>query len=277
MSANLTLSSVVKKQQEIDKRVEQWNRELVMQGYKPITDYYSITVNENKEVVMQLRQEYWNTVGRGKIINYKFLIIPDFIDYIGSSAFRGLHSLERIVLRGNTTIDDYCFTGCRGLKEIDVSKSDYLGCNVFSLTQIRSVVTNTVRARGGLFSDCDNLEKVTFTNDTLECRVGVFKECRHLKLIEFHNKTLTLEGYIADIDDILLDLSYVEKFRCDIFMIESEGIDRTYYIKTSEKNHRCIINELTRIGYIESITKTYTENVYKVVQCHTHKGVAKFD
>ena len=272
MDNNLALSSVVKKKQEIDMRVEQWNRELIMQGYKPITDYYSITVNENKEVVIQLRQEYWNTVGRGKLISYKFLIIPDFIDYIGSSAFRNLDCLERIVVKGNTTIDDYCFAGCTSLKGIDISKSEYLGCNIFSLTQLRSVITNTVRARGGLFTNCDNLEKVTFTNDTLECLVGVFRECRHLKLIEFRNKTLTLEGYIADIDGILLDLSYVERFECNMFIIEHEGRDRNYYIKTSEKNHSHIIKELTRIGYIKSITKTCDENVYKVVQCNTHKG-----
>lgn len=95
-----------------------------------------------------------------------------------------------------TSIDYYCFNGINltsiKLHEniIQFSEGTFSGCNITSICIPRRVS----RINKFCFTNCKNLEEITFSSDLLEIGVMAFVQCNKLKYLEFPDSLKIIEG-----------------------------------------------------------------------------------
>lgn len=145
----------------------------------------------------------------GKFCNLLSITIPPSMKSIGNNAFANIPSLNEAVVRGGGKVSDWGFSlnpslyrvvldsciseigenaffNCTRLTNIDLTGVDLIGEHAFECTGLESISLPKVGRIGDFaFSNCRNLEKVNFSNQS--CYIGDFAflnntALKHLRL-----------------------------------------------------------------------------------------------
>lgn len=119
--------------------------------------------------------------------------IPDGVTEIGDRAFRGLISLERVIIRpGVTKIGICAFKGCTNLTSVIIPDSvTELGLSAFEgCTSLKSVTIGKgiTKIQGGTFFGCASLVDVTIPDNVITLGMNAFTDCENLNSIILHSR-----------------------------------------------------------------------------------------
>lgn len=118
--------------------------------------------------------------------NLHSVYLPHTIKKIFKNAFTGCSSLAVINLSNVINIGDNVFENCTDLKnisfcqeeQVEISSSAFSGCE-----SLKELTFNNVKLGGYTFSNCVNLEKVTFTGSADLSGNSMFSGCNSLSTI----------------------------------------------------------------------------------------------
>lgn len=155
------------------------------------------------------------------------IIIPDSVEYIGASAFKGCKSLKKVKLSNNLHIlDDFAFSECESLEEITIPTSlHYYSCGVFShchnlkrlnthnkidfindlafynCKKLEFNLPSNITSIGKMaFMGCDSIKKINIPKNVDCIEYGAFALMNSLEKITISEEN---EKYFTD-DDIVL-------------------------------------------------------------------------
>lgn len=122
--------------------------------------------------------------------NLTAVSIPDTVEVIGISTFRGCSGLTEIRLPDSVArIEEFAFGGCTGLTEfvisdsiVSIGKFAFNGC-----VNLKSIVfPGSLKTIGeAVFRGCTGLEQVTIENGVTDIGDSAFERCKGLRYIEF--------------------------------------------------------------------------------------------
>lgn len=158
--------------------------------------YYHITGTNTVEVT-------WKTADYNSYSGS--ITIPSSVSYngttynvtcIGNRAFRESSGLTHVYLPHSVTkIDQYAFSHCTGLTEIELNEVTYIGNDAFYNTGLTGVaIPSTVTYLGSeAFCNCASLYTVFIPNGITTIRYRTFQKCTSLWNIEIPNTVTTID------------------------------------------------------------------------------------
>ncbi len=158
--------------------------------------YYHITGTNTVEVT-------WKTADYNSYSGS--ITIPSSVSYngttynvtcIGNRAFRESSGLTHVYLPHSVTkIDQYAFSHCTGLTDIELNEVTYIGNDAFYNTGLTAVaIPSTVTYLGAeAFCNCASLYTVFIPNGITTIRYRTFQKCTSLWNIEIPNTVTTID------------------------------------------------------------------------------------
>lgn len=135
----------------------------------------------------------------------KEVVLPEMLTSISSSAFYGCIHLQKVIAQGVKILYNYAFYNCKELSEFDISNVTSIGdyafyrCTVFNPAKLSSdlevlgsyafsssgitevtIPENIMSLHSGLFSDCQQLQRVILPNTITSIEYSVFYNCPNL-------------------------------------------------------------------------------------------------
>ncbi len=173
--------------------------------------YYHITGTNTVEVTWKTAD--YNTYSGS-------ITIPSSVSYngttynvtcIGNRAFRQSSGLTNVYLPHSVTkIDQYAFSYCTGLTDIELNEVTYIGNDAFYNTGLTGVaIPSTVTYLGAeAFCNCASLSTVFIPNGITYIRYRTFQKCTSLWSIEIPNTVTTIEHsafrWCSDLERVVL-------------------------------------------------------------------------
>lgn len=163
--------------------------------------------------------------------NLSYLDVPGSIDIVQRGCFRdNEHLMELKLNNGLQGIDEYAFTGCSSLLELDLPETlDYLSKGAFALCYgLTELCLGNVKVIDDYcFYRCRSLTSVSLPETVVKLGANVFSECVHLEKI-------TLYDNIADISpDALKGLNKDVK----VLIKQKDGIESSMLIAHLNRYH----------------------------------------
>lgn len=122
--------------------------------------------------------------------DYKSVVLPGSLRYIGEAAFAGCDKLGNVVCSENLdSIGRYAFSSCVGLEEVTFNSGiEKLGAGAFSkCSKLKSLDLSEIGAdcdfEKGIFAGCTSLETVNMGNQVTEIAANMFAGCAMLKTV----------------------------------------------------------------------------------------------
>lgn len=134
--------------------------------------------------------------------NYKSVVLPSSLSYIGEAAFAGCDNLTKVVCPENLdSIGNYAFSSCDGLEGVTFNAGiEKIGIGAFAkCAKLKSldlsVIGSTCNFGKGVFAGCISLESVNMGDQITDIAANMFAGCTMLKTINLGtNPTLKSIG-----------------------------------------------------------------------------------
>ena len=143
----------------------------------------------------------WNGYLRSVNLNgHTEIVIPETVEEIGPTAFKGLAELESVTIPSSVTnITSGAFEDCTGLSSVTMNDGLLsMGMGVFdgctSLTQV-TIPDSVTSLESGMFDGCTSLEEVTIGSGVTVIPHMCFKDCHSLTNIIFKGDVTTIDYY----------------------------------------------------------------------------------
>ena len=127
------------------------------------------------------------------------IVLPDTLETIGKSAFKGCKNLYHITIPDSVTeIEPYAFSGCTALESIDIPDSvEVIGESAFyDCVKLRNIILpNSVSEIGeSVFEGCESLCEISIPNSIEEIGDGAFYGCAGLTRISIPSSVKKIGG-----------------------------------------------------------------------------------
>jgi hypothetical protein len=179
------------------------------QSLKYVSDYAFAYCNKLKKVIFRDTEEYMFS-----LLNYNRRVI------LGEGVFRNCQKLEHLELPAVAEFQQYCFLGCRSLKEISFDSD-----SVFRTIPVAS------------FAECNMLQKITIPGTVRYIENYAFENCYELTDIEYTNNN--------DDDDTSISLGAINTFVRNTLFIDE------FAFKNCDKLRNIYISGFDLIKYID--------------------------
>ena len=139
------------------------------------------------------------SIGYSCFKGLKFLskvTLPETIEMIGESSFKGCTSLESIDIQ-KANLQDSCFSGCTDLRSVHLYNSRYCRNYCFSgCSRLEKITFPCIESLGkGCFEGCTSLTNITIPNSVTELGEECFEGCTSLASITIPNSVTELGNY----------------------------------------------------------------------------------
>nr|MCR5350784.1 leucine-rich repeat domain-containing protein [Acholeplasmatales bacterium] len=178
--------------------------------------------------------------------------LPDSLIGIYDGSFKNCISLETINLSNVTTIGSGAFSGCKKLKEVNLSENlniidDKVFSNCESLETI-NLNNNIETISDYAFDSCKSLKNVTLPNSLINIGSGAFKDCESLNNLSLPATLKSIGDYAfygnKSLDTIVLPesletLGYKSFYNCyNLFNVTNNAsINSSIYDKSGIKEY----------------------------------------
>ena len=142
------------------------------------------------------------SIGYSCFKGLKFLskvTLPETIEMIGESSFKGCTSLESIDIQ-KANLQDSCFSGCTDLRSVHLYNSRYCRNYCFSgCSRLEKITFPCIESLGkGCFEGCTSLTNITIPNSVTELGEECFEGCTSLASVTIPNSVTELGNMCFD-------------------------------------------------------------------------------
>ena len=155
--------------------------------------------NYSSDGGMLLNKEKTKLICGGGAITY-YLVIPNSVTSIETSAFNGKSSLPGIIIPSSvTSIGSYAFCNCSALTFIDIPSSvtsigEQAFCRCSSLTSI-NIPSSVTSIESGAFFGCSSLTSIKIPNSVTSIGSSAFSGCSSLTSINIPKSVTSIGNY----------------------------------------------------------------------------------
>lgn len=126
----------------------------------------------------------------------EIVTMSENVTHIGEGAFESCSALHTVKLSSKLReIGRWCFMGCTALQQIELPSSlQILGVSAFQGSGlVKITIPEQVQGISGLFSECKNLEEVTFAGESMDVLgSGMFYYCSSLTTVNLPAQVSTV-------------------------------------------------------------------------------------
>lgn len=166
-------------------------------------------------------------------ISLEDIILPESLTSLGNCCFQNCQILEKVDIPANiTTIPSYCFSQCVNLERLNIKGTittlrQYCFEECTNLTNefVEEIIQNVKTYENGIFRHCHNLKELTLPHIT----GYMFQECDNLQKVTITNnltvnvgaqafaKCPKLETIIFTEDSLYTSINHVDKYGIGVF------------------------------------------------------------
>lgn len=212
----------------------------------------------------------------------KSVTLPDSVESISYSSFKGCSSLTTVKAKGVTYIGRYAFEGCKNLKNFDfskirqISRQGFTGCTKLTNVELPSVISIHRFA----FSKCTSLKTITLSEKLWALMSGAFKDCSALKEIivpEKNKKFAVYDGAVCRKNKSQIN-AYPPARKDDNFELSSKTVKIKEYAFYGAKDLKADLNFSKKIKYIGDYAFAGCEKIENISMPDTvtHLGKSVF-